>query len=140
MTLGRATQWQHEQRSEGRCPSCGRPNLEVNPKTGKAFWRCASCRTTHAERMSANRLVASVGSKRGRRSDNIPCACGKPMRPTADACFYCNYRAAGWKRSNHRAAKPRVFVSPVPRHVPSGIYLQHDLIAARYQWRGAVCR
>jgi len=136
--IARATQWQHDQREEGRCPSCGGPNLDVNPQTGKSFWQCATCRTIHADRMKEVRRQS--GALRGRR-DSVPCKCGKPMRPTADACFYCRYQAAGWKRIHDRKpAKSRTFTQPVPRHIPSSIYTQHDPIAASFRWRQAVSR
>ena len=44
-----ARAWQDKERAEGRCPRCRRPQTEINPKTGRPFWRCKFCRDEHMQ-------------------------------------------------------------------------------------------
>lgn len=40
----RAKKWQHDERDKGACVRCREPHGDVNPRTGRRYWRCASCR------------------------------------------------------------------------------------------------
>lgn len=65
------------------------------------------------------------------------CDCGRRMKPGAAACFYCRYRANGWKtyRTKTERAKPAAL-----KHVSTSVYVQHDPIRARYEWMIAAGR
>jgi len=134
--MTRTMKWMQELRDAGLCPTCRNENAEINPRTGKPFWQCKSCRVIHADRMQGIRADLKADATR----PSVMCSCGRPMRATANKCFYCRYQASGWKRVEHRKAEKRVFTQPVPKHQPSSIYVQHDPIAARYGWRQAVSR
>lgn len=40
----RTKQWQAEVRESGKCVRCREPHGDVNPRTGRLYWRCALCR------------------------------------------------------------------------------------------------
>ena len=53
--------WQHTQKAEGLCPKC--PNkVDRNPRTGKPYYECASCRKVTA---AAKKLLMQERRKRG---------------------------------------------------------------------------
>jgi len=58
------------------------------------------------------------------------CECGGLIRAQEhDTCLRCRLRQAA---QTPKAVTPQPVA--VPRHVPSSIYVQHDLIAARWRW------
>ena len=128
-------QFHQQMRAEGRCPRCRREHNDVNPHTGRKFWRCAFCR---AEQASAQRGgYTPTGLRKQGQRVLVTCACGKPMIPSASACFHCRYKANGWK------GKPRTkkAVSPrVPRHISTRLEVQFSPIVAHYAWEQAVWR
>ena len=59
----RQRNWSLEQRQEGYCPvGCGN-RLDINPRTGKPYYRCKQCR----EKIAVNQKLLM----RGRRAAGI---------------------------------------------------------------------
>lgn len=108
-------------RSQGHCSRCGVAS-EINPRTGRPHWRCRHCRDEY---------------KQHKLPPYRPCdQCGTKIRRVASTlCRKCD---------GGQPAARRTFTKPVkatpPRHVPSSIFLQQDLVKSRYAWAATIQR
>ena len=129
--------WHQRMRDAGLCPRCSRPHQDVNPHTGRKFWRCAFCRAEQAG-LQRKGYAPSEVRKQGQRI-MATCECRRPMLPTATECFHCRYKANGWKggSTKPKAIQPKAHAVP---HLSQRPQVQHDPIAARLRWAQAVSR
>lgn len=77
----RSTQWVLNERDHGRCPRCRRDHNDVNPNTGKRFWRCNFCRKeqrAEAKRAYQSRIVEPERKRRVHKRKPVPKMAGVP--------------------------------------------------------------
>lgn len=48
-----ARTWQHAKYNSGVCPTCNAKHDDINPSTGKRYWRCRQCGVDHADESRA---------------------------------------------------------------------------------------